>query len=1183
MIITKTKFQKDKEEREAKLKKAADDAAAVLAASISELSDSGAQKAGSGSWVRGGVVQHGGGDGSVAQAAVGTVYTQQARLPAAPSAIGSNVAGFDDGDDEAAASTAAAEAVAGRKRKEMDSLLQELKRKQEQPSGPTERPLPPLRVVPSAADADLTTTNIYVGNLAPTVTEESLLERFKRFGPIISVKVMWPRTEEERARGRNKGFVLFENRKDAENSIRALQDAVIDGCGLRLGWAKGVKQGGPGAASALVLDAPKLATAASASASASGWGPNGVSPAAGAASGPSMIGLFGAGGDINKEMLQKLIDQQLGFGAGSISGGNSGVAAAAAEGGPMVSTAMLMSSNNNNDINGASDGGGGRPPQPPQPPSAMPMMPMMSGPPIPPSLPAPPSYQHHAAAASGSASKRPRVDSFGRELDEGDRAASTSGTSPARPPPLPPGASGTSNGNSSISGHPHVPPSFGAGAQQDLQHQQQQHKEEARPMTEKDRLLARYSREKRVDGRRIKYRSGWDMDETDASTLRRLCPPAWLPQELEMPSDALTREVMLPSDEQVRRLIDTWSEYVKRDGQGLEAMLMARVQGTDGGILPNGLEPQQFSWLFESTSAEAVYYRWRVYSLLQGDSFSSWRTKPFQMCEGGSWWIPPPCTIETTAAASQLSDRGLAAGGGAAAGSSMAVDEREAALINEAEREERRREDVRRERESRKLPSEAAECLIDLLNNLTLRRPRIFGGMMFAMDHSEYGHHVASIIADSMGVGQYAGAGGGAGIDGSAASAVQSQPPPAPVQVARLYLISDILSNASTASIRGASQYRSHFQTLLPDIFECVGRSYRSIGGRITREAMRDRVTKVLAVWERQSIFPPLFLSGLESTFLRRGDISVSAADIGAESGAAAADGGAMDGDGSAQHQQPHHVYPPELIEVAVSLGLGPSVDDISVDDLRKRCRAAGVSTSAPPMHAASAAATSQTRAAVIAMLKRLAWLREYTRATVGQHLGGHTGGGGGGASTHLHSLQALQGQQDPALLALFGGGGRPQPSPASAAAVAAPATSSTSSRQQPATTAAAAPASSPSVAKAEPAWQEIDLNAAAAVPAQQPQAAAAPLVQYDDDDDIDGIDMGSASTAVTTKPAAAAGAMEVDMEFEDRAAATAAAGAGADDDDLDGVPLPLLPPSAAAVATVAEAYDDDLDGVPLS
>ena len=54
---------------------------------------------------------------------------------------------------------------------------------------------------------------------------------------------MWPRTAEERARGRNTGFVCFINRSDAQEALDALSESDPFGTGrlLRLGWGKNVK------------------------------------------------------------------------------------------------------------------------------------------------------------------------------------------------------------------------------------------------------------------------------------------------------------------------------------------------------------------------------------------------------------------------------------------------------------------------------------------------------------------------------------------------------------------------------------------------------------------------------------------------------------------------------------------------------------------------------------------------------------------------------------------------------------------------------------------------------------------------------------------------------------------------------------------------------------------------------
>lgn len=55
------------------------------------------------------------------------------------------------------------------------------------------------------------------------VDENFLLRTFGRFGPIASVKIMWPRTEEERRRQRNCGFVAFMNRGEAQAAKDEMQ------------------------------------------------------------------------------------------------------------------------------------------------------------------------------------------------------------------------------------------------------------------------------------------------------------------------------------------------------------------------------------------------------------------------------------------------------------------------------------------------------------------------------------------------------------------------------------------------------------------------------------------------------------------------------------------------------------------------------------------------------------------------------------------------------------------------------------------------------------------------------------------------------------------------------------------------------------------------------------------------
>ena len=56
----------------------------------------------------------------------------------------------------------------------------------------------------------------------------------------------------------------------------------------------------------------------------------------------------------------------------------------------------------------------------------------------------------------------------------------------------------------------------------------------------------------------------------------------------------------------------------------------------------NEIGNPNYKFLFTQNSEENNYYRWRVFSLFQGDSLTAWRKDPFQMFIGGPIWVPPP-------------------------------------------------------------------------------------------------------------------------------------------------------------------------------------------------------------------------------------------------------------------------------------------------------------------------------------------------------------------------------------------------------------------------------------------------------------------------------------------------------------------------------------------------------------
>lgn len=88
---------------------------------------------------------------------------------------------------------------------------------------------------PTAVDdaQNYESTNLFIGNLASTVTEEKLRQVFGVYGEIYSIKIMWPRSEEERRRSRNKGFVSFVRRASWDRQISLAVAGTARRCGGR--------------------------------------------------------------------------------------------------------------------------------------------------------------------------------------------------------------------------------------------------------------------------------------------------------------------------------------------------------------------------------------------------------------------------------------------------------------------------------------------------------------------------------------------------------------------------------------------------------------------------------------------------------------------------------------------------------------------------------------------------------------------------------------------------------------------------------------------------------------------------------------------------------------------------------------------------------------------------------------
>ena len=84
---------------------------------------------------------------------------------------------------------------------------------------------------------------LYVGNLAYSVRDENLQQRFAEFGTVTSAKVMMDR---ETGRSKGFGFVEMASPAEAQASIRGLNGQSLDGRAIVVNEARPKEAGGGG-------------------------------------------------------------------------------------------------------------------------------------------------------------------------------------------------------------------------------------------------------------------------------------------------------------------------------------------------------------------------------------------------------------------------------------------------------------------------------------------------------------------------------------------------------------------------------------------------------------------------------------------------------------------------------------------------------------------------------------------------------------------------------------------------------------------------------------------------------------------------------------------------------------------------------------------------------------------------
>ena len=289
-------------------------------------------------------------------------------------------------------------------------------------------------------------------------------------------------------------------------------------------------------------------------------------------------------------------------------------------------------------------------------------------------------------------------------------------------------------------------------------------------------------------------------------------------------------KVRFPKDYAQMKRIDVTATFVTEDGKAVEHRIKARKK-----------DDPDFAFLFDTIeeNEETVYYLWRVFSLANGDSLTSYRTDPFRMfTPNGKIWVPPAGGIEmapkhnsSSAKDSMLLSAQWPTSNGAGIGASSSLVDY----------------NLDRGETQNALSETDQKHLQELLSLLTLERERVREVTTFAIDHAICAEEVVAKLREEM-------------------DAQKESQKPLEAQVSLLYAFSDILHNAS-APVKHASSYRMVIKRALPDVFKALGESLKHCGV-IAKPPFMTRVLRVCKAWREWYAFDVSFCDELEETFL---------------------------------------------------------------------------------------------------------------------------------------------------------------------------------------------------------------------------------------------------------------------------------------------------------------------------
>jgi hypothetical protein len=289
-----------------------------------------------------------------------------------------------------------------------------------------------------------------------------------------------------------------------------------------------------------------------------------------------------------------------------------------------------------------------------------------------------------------------------------------------------------------------------------------------------------------------------------------------------MPEERLEVQVVIPESESQRRLIHRVIERVLVHGAEFERELSRKESGRS-----------RYAFLTDFRSAEHVYYRWKLFSLLQGDSLHQWNTRPCKLVDDSRiYFIPPPVPFQESMSDMEDADRQSPS---SAEQDDVRIDP---VLDWDSEPEE-----------TAELEHHLQSKFRNLVRKSNLDRGSIAEAMVFAMDHAFAVDDIVDILIQSI---------------------LSPDAPVFPAKMARLYIVNDIVHNTLQNQNSDGKRYRQLLEARLISVMVHLNDIFRSIDARLRAEQLKRTVMSVLESWETATAFPAVFIERLKITFLRQ-------------------------------------------------------------------------------------------------------------------------------------------------------------------------------------------------------------------------------------------------------------------------------------------------------------------------